>query len=73
MSLSTPQRRTPACFLVLVLAGFLLPAGCDDSPDAAPGVEVTEVSDDGSPRGARTVALLDPPVLDLVTGVRSSP
>jgi DEAD/DEAH box helicase domain-containing protein len=36
------------------------------------GLEVTEVVDDGSPRGARTVALLDPPVLDVVTGVRSS-
>jgi DEAD/DEAH box helicase domain-containing protein len=36
------------------------------------GVPVTEVIDDGSPRGARTVALLDPPVLDVVSGVRSS-
>ena len=36
------------------------------------GLDVAEVVDDGSPRGARTIALLDPPVLDAVTGVRSS-
>ncbi|MDZ7679424.1 MAG: DEAD/DEAH box helicase [Acidimicrobiales bacterium] len=36
------------------------------------GLEVDEICDDGSPKGARTVALLDPPVLDPVTGVRSS-
>ena len=36
------------------------------------GLEVDEVADDGSPRGGRTVALLDPPVLDPATGVRSS-
>ncbi|QGG96516.1 DEAD/DEAH box helicase [Actinomarinicola tropica] len=36
------------------------------------GLDVAEVLDDGSPRGERTVALLDPPVLDVVTGVRSS-
>ncbi|MFP3907050.1 MAG: DEAD/DEAH box helicase [Acidimicrobiales bacterium] len=36
------------------------------------GLEVDEICDDGSPKGPRTVALLDPPVLDPVTGVRSS-
>ncbi|MBK5222162.1 MAG: DEAD/DEAH box helicase [Acidimicrobiia bacterium] len=36
------------------------------------GLDVAEVVHDGSPRGARTVALLDPPVLDAATGVRSS-
>ncbi|MGY6502492.1 MAG: DEAD/DEAH box helicase [Acidimicrobiales bacterium] len=36
------------------------------------GLEVTEVLDDGSPRGERVVALLDPPVLDAASGVRSS-
>ena len=40
--------------------------------EALCGLPVTPVTDDGSPRGARTVALLDPPVLDAVTGVRSS-
>jgi DEAD/DEAH box helicase domain-containing protein len=36
------------------------------------GLDVAEVVDDGSPRGERTVALLDPPVLDAISGVRSS-
>ena len=36
------------------------------------GLDVAEVTDDASPRGARTVALLDPPVLDVATGLRSS-
>ncbi len=36
------------------------------------GLDVVAVDDDGSPRGDRTVALLDPPVLDHSTGVRSS-
>lgn len=47
MSLSTPDGRAPAPFLILLVAGLLVPAGCDDTPDAAPGVEVTEVSDVG--------------------------
>ncbi len=36
------------------------------------GLDVTAVTDDGSPRGPRTVALLDPPVLDVASGLRSS-
>ena len=40
--------------------------------EALCGLPVTPFTDDGSPRGARTVALLDPPVLDAATGVRSS-
>ncbi|MDH5236956.1 MAG: DEAD/DEAH box helicase [Acidimicrobiia bacterium] len=36
------------------------------------GHPVVEVSDDGSPQGARTVALLNPPVLDASTGARPS-
>jgi DEAD/DEAH box helicase domain-containing protein len=36
------------------------------------GLDVTEITRDGSPRGRRLFALLDPPVLDDATGVRSS-
>lgn len=36
------------------------------------GSPVTSITDDGSPRGPRRFALIDPPVLDDVTGVRSS-
>lgn len=36
------------------------------------GLDVAEVTDDGSPRGERLLAVLDPPVLDVDTGVRSS-
>ncbi|HSL58745.1 MAG TPA: Zn-binding domain-containing protein, partial [Acidimicrobiales bacterium] len=36
------------------------------------GRDVAEVVDDGSPRGERLLAVLDPPVLDVDTGVRSS-
>lgn len=36
------------------------------------GGPVTAVTDDGSPRGARRFALLNPPVLDEASGVRSS-
>jgi DNA-binding beta-propeller fold protein YncE len=47
MSLSTPVGRTRTPVLVLLLASLVLPAGCDDGPDAAPGVEVTELTDVG--------------------------
>ncbi len=36
------------------------------------GAPVTAVTDDGSPTGPRRFALLDPPILDEETGVRSS-
>jgi DEAD/DEAH box helicase domain-containing protein len=36
------------------------------------GVDVTAVVDDGSPHGPRTVALWQPPLLDLGTGARAS-
>lgn len=36
------------------------------------GLPVTEIVDDGSPRGRRLFALLDPPVLDEATGARTS-
>ncbi|MCP5028780.1 MAG: DEAD/DEAH box helicase [Actinomycetia bacterium] len=36
------------------------------------GLDVLEVTNDGSPRGERLVALLDPPVLDEVSGIRTS-
>ncbi len=36
------------------------------------GLPVTEVTDDGSPRGPRLFALLDPPVIDAATGARTS-
>jgi len=36
------------------------------------GVPVTAVTDDGSPQGPRRFALLNPPLLDETTGVRSS-
>ncbi len=36
------------------------------------GVPVTEVSNDGSPRGERTIVMLNPPVIDEVQGLRSS-
>jgi DEAD/DEAH box helicase domain-containing protein len=37
------------------------------------GLPVTEVTGDGSPRGARVVALVNPPLLDAHEGVRTSP
>lgn len=37
------------------------------------GMPVREVTDDGSPRGPRTVALWNPPLLDEEIGVRASP
>ncbi|MFV2038862.1 MAG: DEAD/DEAH box helicase, partial [Acidimicrobiales bacterium] len=36
------------------------------------GLPVTEITNDGSPSGPRMFALLDPPVLDSVTGTRTS-
>ena len=36
------------------------------------GVEVQAVLDDGSPRGPRTIALWQPPLLDATTGARAS-
>jgi DEAD/DEAH box helicase domain-containing protein len=39
---------------------------------AITGVEVTPVLDDGAPRGPRTIALWQPPLLDRDTGARSS-
>ena len=39
---------------------------------AITGVEVTPVIDDGSPRGPRTIALWQPPLLDAATGARAS-
>ncbi len=36
------------------------------------GAPVTPITDDGSPAGARRFALLDPPVIDVATGARSS-
>ena len=39
---------------------------------ALTGTEVTPVLDDGSPRGPRTVALWQPPLLDAVSGARGS-
>ena len=36
------------------------------------GVPVTEVSNDGSPRGERTIVMLNPPILDAAQGLRSS-
>lgn len=39
---------------------------------ALTGVDVTAVVDDGSPRGPRTVALWQPPLLDAATGARGS-
>ena len=36
------------------------------------GAPVTAITDDGSPTGPRRFALLDPPILDEATGVRSS-
>lgn len=40
--------------------------------EALTGVPVEAVTDDGSPRGPRTVALWQPPLLDVVTGARAS-
>ena len=39
---------------------------------AITGVEVTPVTDDGSPRGPRTIAVWQPPLLDAATGARAS-
>ncbi|MCP3857553.1 MAG: DEAD/DEAH box helicase [Actinomycetia bacterium] len=36
------------------------------------GLDVLEITDDGSPQGERLVALLDPPVLDVLSGARPS-
>jgi DEAD/DEAH box helicase domain-containing protein len=36
------------------------------------GLPVTEVANDGSPRGPRMFALLDPPVMDAASGARTS-
>ena len=36
------------------------------------GVPVTEVTNDGSPRGERTIVMLNPPILDAAQGIRSS-
>ena len=36
------------------------------------GVPVTEVTDDGSPRGERTIVMLNPPLLDAAQGLRTS-
>ena len=36
------------------------------------GVPVTEVTNDGSPRGERTIVMLNPPILDAAQGLRSS-
>ena len=36
------------------------------------GVPVTEVTNDGSPRGERTIVMLNPPVVDEVQGIRTS-
>ena len=37
------------------------------------GLDVAEVTDDGSPRGARAVALWEPPLLEEVTGENGAP
>jgi DEAD/DEAH box helicase domain-containing protein len=39
---------------------------------ALTGVEVTAVVDDGSPQAARTIAVWQPPLLDVVAGARAS-
>jgi DEAD/DEAH box helicase domain-containing protein len=39
---------------------------------AITGVEITPVLDDGAPRGPRTIALWQPPLLDADTGARAS-
>ena len=36
------------------------------------GVPVTEVTNDGSPRGERTIVMLNPPIVDEVQGIRTS-
>lgn len=36
------------------------------------GVPVTEVSNDGSPRGERTIVMLNPPIVDEAQGLRTS-
>jgi len=36
------------------------------------GVPVTEVTNDGSPRGERTIVMLNPPILDEAKGLRTS-
>lgn len=40
--------------------------------EALTGVDVTAVTDDGSPSGARVVAIWNPPLLDADTGARAS-
>ena len=40
--------------------------------EALCGAPVTPITDDGSPRGPRRFALVDPPIVDAVSGARSS-
>ncbi|MGV3760556.1 MAG: DEAD/DEAH box helicase, partial [Actinomycetota bacterium] len=44
----------------------------DRLAEALTGVPVEAVTEDGSPRGPRTVALWQPPLLDVVSGARAS-
>ncbi|WP_051581549.1 DEAD/DEAH box helicase [Pseudonocardia acaciae] len=45
----------------------------EESASRLTGVDVTAVTEDGSPRGARTVALWEPPLLDELRGENGAP
>ncbi|MBO0873184.1 MAG: DEAD/DEAH box helicase [Pseudonocardia sp.] len=48
-------------------------AGPEESASRLTGVDVVAVTDDGSPRGPRTVALWEPPLLDELRGENGAP